>query len=463
MNIIKIYLFVVAMLAVVPSMGQTSLKIREAQNDHQSTRSILRSKSDGEVINCKSGGSMSVFSLVTEQQQFDERVLESVIVNDFVIDNDSVFFCGFDYTSGDYVAGFFDIMEFFYLNGAFNLIMGMGAPTTDLVTYLDSQNRRHIMCVGYNAIVSLCDTGSSWTMDRMFCDGLEQYHDITTADGYVVAAGIYNNSDNENVYALRRLLIVRIFDKDDPFSASSPCWTGHVFNDISNYGDRMWLEYDSVVAVGVPGTNSVTLAGTMLNTPEENPWSSAVTRSYFAQIDIDMAIANNPNAMTAALEVSHAYFHQGNGLMDVVWDDVRQTYIVVRGYNTPGLYGQNSNFFELPYSEWNLQTNVTVVYDTSSAQMLWQGAAVFDQALQYRYIVSGIAHDSYEPMHCKYAVWALGSNHECFPSTTSTVTSVPTVGMGSAGSASVDPNAYANITTRYAISNQNVLEVECQF
>ena len=461
MNKIKPLLLLVALLVGTQATCQTSKIIIEPTPDDQSTRTILRTRADGEVLNCKSGGGRTVFSLCTDLPYAVEGEIEYVEVYDFVVDNDSVFFCGMDVSLGDYAAGYFDIDDFFAGTGAVGLLNNIGFSVTDMVSYTDSQNTRHIMCVGGgNMVVDIYYGGNSWYVDAFECSD-DRLSDITIADGYVVAAGIYDNSSNANAYADQYYPVMRVFSKDAPFSITSPCRTSHRFNDLSNYGNRMWVSYDKAVVVGLPGTNTVTLASTVINIPEENPCSSFVTRSHFAQISIPMLVANNSAAMIAAMEIDHASIQIGSSVVDVIWDDVMQSYIAVRGSGLSSPHPGCSFFFELPYSVWYMGGSVHTVFDSTPANVMWQGVAIYDQATQYRYRASGISYVNLAPMRCKYAEWAVGSLNQCFSSADVNTMTVSTVGVENVQAGSFYTSGSISPETVYNLRRDNNLEEEC--
>ena len=121
-------------------------------------------------------------------------------VNDFVIDNDTVFFCGKD-RNGKGTIGFFNIQDLFFNGGAFYVASTFPldpgyyvATLNKLITYRDATGKRHIVCIGqaakedrslYPCIVDLYST-SGQLMKHLPC------HDIAVSiDISVLPAGLY--------------------------------------------------------------------------------------------------------------------------------------------------------------------------------------------------------------------------------------------------------------------------------
>ena len=84
--------------------------------------------------------------------------LWNYIINDFKVSNDSVFFCGHN-TEGHGIIGFFDIQDLFFNNGNYYIqdvfeVMSHNDvfrvnDFTKLVTYVNNNNERHIVCIGH--------------------------------------------------------------------------------------------------------------------------------------------------------------------------------------------------------------------------------------------------------------------------------------------------------------------------
>lgn len=164
-------------------------------------------------------------------------------VNDFVISNDSVFFCGiFNSTQGFF--GHFDIQDFFYntfesfyTTGAFNCSSTYTIKSFDkMVTYIES-GQRMLAAVGQDYYGSTVVIEVRYTFNAasigynvgLITNVNEVIYDIALTDNYVITAGFANISGVGDVPS------VRVYERASMFQGSGSQDTITYF---SKYGSQ---------------------------------------------------------------------------------------------------------------------------------------------------------------------------------------------------------------------------------
>lgn len=138
-------------------------------------------------------------------------------ITDFVIDNDSVFFCGISNSTNGFF-GFFSINTFFSTgiyfveSGTPNTTMGNVSSLSHLVTYSDEIGKRHMVAVGETAqnlscIVDMCHNHAlgGWEYNSGVLQ--QQYHetinDLALTDNFIVTLGLFDIENGNNEIMLR--------------------------------------------------------------------------------------------------------------------------------------------------------------------------------------------------------------------------------------------------------------------
>ena len=154
-------------------------------------------------------------------------ISDTITVKDFVVDNDTVFFCGVS-NNGKGVLGFFDINDFFYgqgyyyvTNSLFRTSQGYVKSFSKTVTVGCVQ--RHWVSIGEteNGLSCVADmqydnvTGIvSYTTGEMLSSYTEKIFDIALSDNYVITAGFTS-------YSPDYCLSIRRYSMCDVFNPSS--------------------------------------------------------------------------------------------------------------------------------------------------------------------------------------------------------------------------------------------------
>ncbi|MBR3725564.1 MAG: hypothetical protein IKN11_09290 [Bacteroidales bacterium] len=183
-----------------------------------------------------------------------------ITVNDFRINNDSVFFCGVDNTSSHGIVGFFDIASLFAGTGSFNystLNTSVSTPTSlhfdpypkrmDLFTFGGST---HIAFVGDMLITNSSSgttatstigcaywDGTNWNMDfHINSVGNLKYTDIAASCSYVAAVATNGSPD----------YLVQVFKLSNDF-VTTPLNFGNVFQ-VSSFAPLGDILLDDISA-----------------------------------------------------------------------------------------------------------------------------------------------------------------------------------------------------------------------
>ena len=141
-------------------------------------------------------------------------------INDFVIDNGTVYFCGVNTANGVGVFGHFDIYNFFHVVPAytvtdfpFNTAFGTVASFDKMVTYTINNTRmfaaigqtqfgaRTVAEVRYEPAMLSC----SYTTGELPVNSAEHIMGIALTDNYIVTAGY--TTDNGNRYPCHRVFL----------------------------------------------------------------------------------------------------------------------------------------------------------------------------------------------------------------------------------------------------------------
>lgn len=160
-------------------------------------------------------------------------------ITDFVIDNDSVFFCGVN-SKGNGFIGFFNIFDFFYgsnsyfvYNNVINSSLSDVSNLTKLVSYLDGNYVRHIVSIGKTMLGQYCVVNvtyngatSMWNYEtgEIPASSPETLVDIETTDDFVLTGGMYLNDP------LNPNLVLRVCAKKNVFNS---------INSIQDYANEL--------------------------------------------------------------------------------------------------------------------------------------------------------------------------------------------------------------------------------
>ncbi len=149
------------------------------------------------------------------------------MVSDFVIDNDTVWFCG-NIRGGKCFFGFFDINDFFFgshnyyiASNAFFTTQSLVTTLSKLVSYVDNIAVRHIVAIGKTDLGQYCVVNvtfnaamSSWNYEtgEVPASSPETMVDINVTDDDVFTGGMYLFDPNNPG------LVLRVYDRNNVFN-----------------------------------------------------------------------------------------------------------------------------------------------------------------------------------------------------------------------------------------------------
>ena len=314
----KSYKFIILIAAMLPfaalhsqSVTATDVLLGDANS------AIVRDYNYNATIACYNlDNDISVFVYNDPSMQSTQVYIKNYYINDFVISNDSVFFCGRTRmkVNGSIkgIVGIFDIQDLFFNSGDFsvqNVFTIYNDPhegieyATEfhhLIAYLNSFNQRHVVCVGkgtqgHGCVVELIDgialqpTYWGYFAGIIEPENSESFHDIMLYDEYVVTAGFL---DSEN-----RKLCLRVYNSDFVFDTYGPLNTRHTYDIqsvLTGYSwpsDRVLIEEES--------TDILTVF-TTLNTQAHNSPISL----HLASFKLSSLLSNSIGSMTRSVELN---------------------------------------------------------------------------------------------------------------------------------------------------------------
>lgn len=240
-----------------------------------------------------------------------ERYIRQGHIHDFVISDDTVFFCGENIYGTGFI-GFFDINNFFNNNGEYYLIDTLpicdgyyAAKLKKLVTYHDDNNIgniRHVFAIGYTdhndthekygcVIDLMSDAGYRiYNAGYVYKSTENLFTDVTEIGKYVVTVGY------TQVFGVD----VRVFYKNNPLQPSGiQNFVHRIEGNLSN-GLMLWNEVDALVT----------------SVPDLNPSISSnisVASIYKKQSDSDTI---NWSILLAELNVNSIVSHSFNTILN---------------------------------------------------------------------------------------------------------------------------------------------------
>ena len=247
----------------------------------------------------------TVFSYQNSSLQMQYRVLENFRVSDFVIDEDSVFFCGMGADTIGFI-GFYDINDFFFGTGNYyiqnNFVFGpndmyVAGNITRLVTYKSVTGNRHVVGIGYmrdyyslefGCLVDIVDDRVKGFLsydvgyiDKSFRDC---FKDIIVIGDNLVTAGYEDNT----------FIHLRVYDKNDVFSLTGIQDVTHIFADYSH----KWILDDLLLA---KQSNTIFSTASRFYSDSQHKSYDSV---HLAKYTLPGLISHNTNIMISASEMA---------------------------------------------------------------------------------------------------------------------------------------------------------------
>ncbi len=264
--------------------------------------------------------------------------LDSFVVNDFAIDNDTVFFCGQSW-KGKGIIGFFNIQDLFFNSGSFrvqdefDVYDGIitNRPVEKLikmVTYRMTGQKRHIVSIGYAQDVFQDGYHYSCIVD-MYLDqrrpvspwyynsgtihssDSNYFKDITLAGNYVVTAG----------FEIDQYISMRLFKANDLFSTTGPQNTARVFYN----GNNKWKKQDLLLATVSNGALPAVATAAI----RDISYSATYKPIHIATYDVSMLATGSSSSMTGSAVMNVGWYDSVRRLYDFIADPINEKFALL--------------------------------------------------------------------------------------------------------------------------------------
>ena len=398
----------------------------EQQMDFSVSASISKQYNGTNIVNCSRGdnGSGSVFSFVDSYQNVSRVFIPSVSVNNFVIDNDSLFFCGNMNNKQYGVAGCFDIDDFFFGSNNFTLIYRIPYYSydttrnlTSLVSYVSQNGPRHIVAIEeteeigespYLIDITLAsDTMvKSWRADST----MERLYDIAVTDNYVVTVGM-------NYDSIDPRLSLRAFNRNNPVVPH----IATIRHLVPNSTTTAVVDRGARITAQTGNGDFVTVLSYSHGIGSRDHVYDTPMKTRLSEFDASVLMTNGGTsgaAMTRAALVDRPDYNDNQYPVQIYWDQNNTSYVVVHSIKDPALTssetpGSENSFYELPASCLNAYTPANAFYLPS---FVLNSADGFNGN---GYVVSGV-----RDYNSSDIIQLFGTQTSCAPF--STVLSLPT-------------------------------------
>ena len=344
--------------------------------------------------------------------------LENYIVRDFVIDNDTVFFCG-ENIERTGIVGYFEINDLFFNSGNFHIVCLLELPNnrrignlTKLVafSYTDTLSGyvRKMVTVGteksdgYGCIAEVfCDNGLHWISTTGYIDNSvsESLLDVSLVKNHIVTVG----------FEEKPFLSIRNYRKDVIFSLSGIQDNRHSFNGFAASEGRKWLT-DNVLVSTMDNQRFAT-ASTWLRYDSLSV-VKMIPSIHLAVFDLPSLLALLPTGMQLSSEVIFPNHTTLSGPSGFVSNNTKSMFGVIPLTKTGG-----SLFFE---ADWDLSLIANSINATGldlCGDRGWRGLDIYNGQAQY--VMAGRCIDDLT-IHT-YQVETAGMQSLCMPYEASTI------------------------------------------
>lgn len=316
--------------------------------------------------------------------------LDNFHVRDFVIDNDTVFFCG-QSKDGYGKIGFFDIQNLFFGGGTFCIFNTSGLPNnkyvadlSKLVTYtcIDENTlwqERHIVSVGYEidslygCLVDLFrDIDQSYFCNTGYIPSSPQnsLRDIAVVGDYLVTAGFEHT----------QYLTLRAYKQDGAFSLYGIQNYVHIYNDFSQCDIREWKTDDALLAT--ISDDKFATASICYNVKEDS-WDKIIHRVHLAEYKLSTLLSHGSNSMLLSSEVYFPNYSTVNNLYGFVSNNTSSAFgVLLKSKKGHSLFFETDHLLGSLYNRMTGYTGEEQCEDKG-----WQGLDLYNG--DFRYVMSG--------------------------------------------------------------------------
>lgn len=412
--------------------------------------------------------------------------LKASNVYDFVIDNDTVFYCGKE-NDGNGLIGFFNIQDLFFNGGRFYFSMDFpinyynvgqdqecyyAESFNKLVTYRDAMGKRHIVCVGqtrgnggarpcivdlfsdpngaylaYNAGM-IDDTNIAGGMldIKRFCTAAYPALDDMTRPAlpcdYLVVAGVDNDSN----------LSLRFFDAQDPLAVTGPQNTFYVFDSYYN-PNRQRHVIDPLI---YPMSDSTIAVASVLHYWMGN--IGLVNLINFNEINIHQLLSGSATSMVRSVDMKTSAVGETTKLNQFVYNTSTSRFAALFEGFTQSNGITKSYFVEVNY--WlNSALNLLTGYEANSTcvDKGFTGLDLYNSKSQY-VLFGKCSGNVYQH---NVGIETSGSASHCQPQTTATFTEVDSRTSHSFNSEVLILGWRNNIKSLSAMIETGNIEIDC--
>lgn len=357
----------------------------------------------------------TVFSYDTITHAAKDMVIPNCIVRDFVIDNDTVFFCG-QYSGLGGCIGFFDINDFFFGSGWFSLCFQWGLPDerivedlTKLVTYTridpNDQHYRHIVSIGYEkydslgCIVDALLDGFGYVVGStgyVNYSGVECFRDIALVGDHLVTTGFENGP----------YITMRLYDRSNALYSGlqNSCYTFDNFNQCEEE-KRIWKTKDILIT---PVSNKLFATASVEHKITDDYYEREKDRIMVAGFKKYQIEGHYVIDMTLSSELLYANHHTITNLYGFVFSTTHSTYgLLSNAYNNKSLFLELNSSMDLALNSLSAYTGVNACQSKGL-----QGLDLYDGG--DRYVMSGRCSNN--GFTQTYLVETVGHQSQCLPS-----------------------------------------------
>lgn len=301
----------------------------------------------------------SFVSLKNNVGVLKERYIFGCHIHDFVISDDTVFFCGENKT-GSGIIGFFDIDDYFNHSGDYTILDTLpiignyyAANLTKLVTYFDDNNRRHVFALGYTnrpdfeekfgcVIDWLGDIDyMAYNAGYVYKSTEREFLDVDIVDKYLVTVGYDNPSGVD----------IRVFDKNNPFSSTGPQNIKHRMVGNPENGYYRWNGIDALVTDRYTDINNYTFAIASIYEQVVGQFSTG-WKVHLAELNVNSIVAHSLNTILTSRRLTATGYNTPLKLRELRYTPIDKRYSILYQAKNPiteqvcNVFSEMSNNFD---------------------------------------------------------------------------------------------------------------------
>lgn len=357
-NIFNVTFFLVICIGFSSVFGQTSISAISIPY-FSINNQIIKEYNYPSTITCDfvTDSFSSFFSYQDATMICTERPVPNCHVLDFVIDNDTVFFCG-EGRNGLGIIGFFDINDFFfnmgyaYVQDSFCLGIGdywivNASKLVAMVTYTDEFNIRNVVCVGeateesrsliYGCIVDMYTTNgvfSNYVSGYLHKGNPDRLLDITHVDKYLVTVGFFDN----------KYLTLKLFDDNLLFVTMGLCDVDYIYNNFPVSVERVWHPDYAILDSVSPSRFA---SASVWRHETEQGQGKKIDRLHLATYDLPQMLGLYNTSMQLSSEVQSSQYDLVPKLNGFVRNNLKNKYgLLFNGFKYTDPYN-HSYFIEI--------------------------------------------------------------------------------------------------------------------